>query len=96
MLERAKVEHAHGTVGADRGEDVAGGGGPGDVVDFPVVGDELGDRDGGGDVPDGAGLREAGETERSEGKGRLAVSIEEVTICVGSRVDQEKDVRGAE
>lgn len=100
MLERTEVEHAHGTVCSDRGEHVPGGRGPGDVVDFSVVCDQLGDGHAGCDVPDCAGLVREGvgrrrETmkERREG---LTVSIEEVTMWVGSSSDQENEVRGAE
>lgn len=99
MLERAQVEHAHGAVGADGRKDVARGGRPRDIVHLAVVRDELRDGNRCGDVPDGAGLRArrgvSGIGRPGEREERT-VSMEEVTICVGSRVDQEKEVRGAE
>ena len=55
MLQASQVEGAKRTVGTDRDENICGARKPCDVVDLTIVGDELGNRSGCVDVPDGAG-----------------------------------------
>ena len=60
VLETSQIECAKGAVGTNRDENICGAGKPGDIIDFTIVGDELGDGGGGVYVPNRAGRVDGG------------------------------------
>lgn len=77
MFEGAEVKHSDGTVCADGGEDFSRGGGPGYVVHFSVVCDELSHGCSSRNVPDCTCL------QQNEGQRGKVVMVElKRTYCV--------------